>query len=138
MESIELEGLLSKTDREKRAIQSHYTGSKLGEGVYTANSTAIVAGGQYGDEGLLVARLRGSATTIPAAASDSAVAPSDSVVTSYGFVLLKSSAQSLALVRFSRGLLFETNGRDALQKVCEELYFLMNDIFGDMRHNPAP
>jgi hypothetical protein len=62
MPHIRTNGLLTKADRESQKVTSTFHGSVFGDGIYTAQNP--IAFSNYGNVGLLVARLQGKAVRV--------------------------------------------------------------------------
>ena len=103
IETISWRGLLSKPEREARSVDTHkYPGSSYGEGIYTASDPS--SSSQYGDTGLIVARLAGKS-----AAYDDSKCHTDqyekgnhSIQCNGNWLVLEKTSQCLVLAQFSK------------------------------------
>ena len=124
LERIKTDGLLTKKERTRFQIYSSYRGSYFGDGVYTANNP--VAFKSFGDTGLLVARLQGRSVWLgaePLGSTDKAsgfdtiignkhasspvagTSRMGDIIAQHEEIVLRSSSQTLPLIKFSTTLL---------------------------------
>ena len=101
LEKIKERGLLTKAEREAMGIYAKHNGSVHGDGVYTGNNMFAFMGSNFGNIGLLVARLRGKEQKqcFPRRDWDD----EDTRVAGVGIsemVVLKESSQCIPLVDF--------------------------------------
>jgi len=101
MATISTTGLLSKPEREKREVKSHYNGSANGEGIYTADDCLSTT--NYGDVGLIVARLLGVESTGHG---------SEDTFVRHGVKVLRNSAQCCVLMQYKTKVVLQRHSTD--------------------------
>jgi hypothetical protein len=99
MSKIRTDGLLTKSERDTKGIQSHHHGSAYGDGVYTADNPALYSDGRYGSLGLMVARLQGTTSKTHSVSGSSGKESYDTYV-SPAMTVLSRSSQCLAMMEF--------------------------------------
>ena len=115
MDCIREHGLLSKRERETRGIKSYnYNGSTWGDGIYTANVPH--AFDDYGDIGLLVARLQGTQNEATQSDCDRELQQCDAAIANQSstnqMVILAKANQCIPLLAFPAWMSEEKITRD--------------------------
>lgn len=95
---IRTDGLLSKAERQAANISSTSNGATYGNGIYTANNPYSYYQFCGGDQGLLVARLKGQTGDQNASEADTVIGRSGK---SDEVCVLRSSSQCVALLKFN-------------------------------------
>ena len=104
LDRIQTDGLLTKEERDSLGIRAAYHGSKLGDGIYTANDPYSFCR-KYGLICIMVARLQG-VVTAGSFPNSRAWWGADTVVSSNGLIhVLASSGQCIPLLYFSADLI---------------------------------
>jgi len=144
--SIIRSGLLSKEDRTlEKVVASRNNGAVFGNGVYTGDNPFTFS--VYGNTGLLVARLQGSAVRAPVFLSKEQKIDANTIIGdkfshpvrfnvdgwpisgNQHETVLRSSSQCLALIQFSKSLLDTTEGRESVQSMQNSLQDIFNVHF---------
>jgi hypothetical protein len=125
---IQMNGLMTRSDRRAKGVDRNFNGDSFGDGVYTGNN--IHSCQYYGDVGLIVARLRGDQK--PAVRrgigfiGDTAVAH---IGQQNEMVILQQSSQCIPLVHFRRST---SNTNQASFWEChKKLQYICDQIFHD-------
>ena len=159
MHHIRTNGLMSKQERTDSNISATSKGAVFGDGIYTANNPSNFS--SYGNIGLVVARLQGTAVRVPMdmglARLVSGESPeTDSANTIIGdktahgnhwpssdacheFVLRKAS-QCLPMVKYDGSLLSQPNGLKCIAYLHDELQKIIDDLCNDenaMKSKPS-
>lgn len=109
--------------------EASYSGSALGEGIYTCSDTSYAGRGQYGATGLLVARLRGVENSGNLCNSHTTQYDHHDTCVNGNVVVLHNSAQCMVLMQFGRELMDSSEGVDAVAKAHALLQKLMDSMF---------
>ncbi|KAL7531827.1 hypothetical protein ACHAXR_004260, partial [Thalassiosira sp. AJA248-18] len=148
-------GLLSKDDRKtEKVVSSRSHGSVFGNGCYTGNNPFDFA--RYGDTCLMVARLQGSTARVPRLLPMEAKLGANTIIGNkivhpvrlgqqdgwplsgaQDEVVLKTSSQCLALIRFSKPLIYTKEGRDCIEFMKNSLQEILDVGFNrEMKKSP--
>jgi len=92
---IRTDGLLSKSEREAKNVESAFNGEIYGPGIYTGNNPETFR--DYGTIGLIVARLKGK--ELSAAESGRQYTKGNTSIVSGPIVVLQGSRQCLVLLQ---------------------------------------
>ena len=127
MKMIKTDGLLSKRERTERQIQAKHNGSAYGDGIYTSDYHTSHRHGGYGPICLLVARLKGTTSSVATDHQATCVNSTNTIV------VLRSSDQCVPLLQFTNDLIADTYMLQYQMKVQAIIDSFFNDGVGGLK-----
>ena len=132
LHNIRSNGLLTRTERRAKGVDNNYNGSAWGDGVYTANNPHAFRNGNFGDTGLIVARLQGDRR--PAVLHGRSFV-GDTAIANAGMqnemVILGQSYQCVPLVQFQNSIFRDGNAVSAIWAYHGKLQQIVDTFFND-------
>lgn len=130
LERIKTNGLLTKADRDTQRVASNFNGSVWGDGIYTGNNPFAFS--NFGDTGLLVARLKGA---VSPARPGGIRFQGDTAIVSKGtnveMVILRQSKQCVPLLKFKKPSMPNGNTHISICEAHRRLQRVVDTYFND-------